>query len=134
MDWDPLVAAAAAIREHAYAPYSGFAVGAAVRTEDGGLFVGCNVENRSFGISLCAERSALAAAVGSGARRVVAAAVFADADPLATPCGLCRESLAEFGDEDLPILLAAPDGRRRETRLGALLPDPFRLPRSRAGS
>jgi cytidine deaminase len=134
MDWDPLVAAAAAIREHAYAPYSGFAVGAAVGTDDGGLFVGCNVENRSFGLTLCAERAALAAAVGAGARRVVAAVVFADADPLATPCGLCRESLAEFGDEDLPILLAAPDGRRRETRLGHLLPDPFRLPRTRAGS
>jgi cytidine deaminase len=131
MDWEPLLAAAAAARAHAYAPYSGFAVGAAVLAEDGRVFAGCNVENRAFGITLCAERSAVAAAVGAGAQVLRAVAVVADADPLATPCGLCRETLTEFGADELPILLAAPDGRRRETCLGVLLPDPFRLPRRR---
>ncbi|MBP1641482.1 MAG: cytidine deaminase [Acidobacteria bacterium] len=128
MDWEPLVAAAARVREAAYAPYSRFAVGAAVLTADGRLFVGCNVENRSFGLTLCAERAAVAAALAAGTRELAAVAVVADADPLAPPCGLCRETLAEFAGPELPILLAAPDGRRRERRLGELFPDPFRLP------
>ena len=128
MDWEPLVAAATRAREAAYAPYSRFAVGAAVLTADGRLFVGCNVENRSFGLTLCAERAAVAAALAAGTRELAAVAVVADADPLAPPCGLCRETLAEFAGPELPILLAAPDGRRRERRLGELFPDPFRLP------
>ncbi|KAB2967129.1 MAG: cytidine deaminase [Thermoanaerobaculia bacterium] len=128
MDWEPLVAAAARARESAWAPYSRFAVGAAVLVADGRTFAGCNVENRSFGLALCAERSAVAAAVAAGSRDLVAVAVLADADPLAPPCGLCRETLAEFAGPDLPILLAAPDGRRRERRLGELFPEPFRLP------
>jgi len=129
MDWTPLIEAATAARERAYAPYSGFAVGAAVATADGRMFSGCNVENRSYGLALCAERSAVAAAVAAGARKLSACVVVADADPLATPCGLCRETLTEFAPPELPILLVAPDGRRRETRLGQLFPEPFRLPR-----
>jgi cytidine deaminase len=129
MDWEPLIAAATRVREAAYAPYSRFAVGAAVLSADGRLFVGCNVENRSFGLALCAERSAVAAALAAGAREFSAVAVVADADPLAPPCGLCRETLAEFAGPGLPILLAAPDGRRRERSLGELFPDPFQLPR-----
>jgi cytidine deaminase len=129
MDWEPLVEAALRARESAYAPYSRFAVGAALRAADGRVFAGCNVENRSYGLALCAERAAVAAAVAAGAGRPAAVVVVADADPLATPCGLCRETLAEFAGPDLPILLAAPDGRRRETRLGQLFPEPFELPR-----
>lgn len=129
MDWTPLIEAATEARKRAYAPYSGFAVGAAVATEDGRIFSGCNVENRSYGLALCAERSAVAAAVAAGGRALAACVVVADADPLATPCGLCRETLTEFSAPELPILLVAPDGRRRETRLGLLFPEPFRLPR-----
>lgn len=129
MDWQPLVEAATRARERAYAPYSRFAVGAALLAADGRIFAGCNVENRSYGLALCAERSAVAAAVAAGAGAPVAVAVVADADPLATPCGLCRETLSEFAGGELPILLAAPDGRRRETRLGLLFPEPFSLPR-----
>lgn len=129
MDWTPLIEAATAARERAYAPYSGFSVGAAVASADGRIFSGCNVENRSYGLALCAERSAVAAAVAAGARGLAACVVVADADPLATPCGLCRETLTEFAPPELPILLVAPDGRRRETRLGQLFPEPFRLPR-----
>jgi cytidine deaminase len=128
MDWQPLLAAATAARQRSYSPFSGFAVGAALLAEDGRIFAGCNVENRSYGLALCAERVAVASAVVAGVRRFAAVAVVAEADPLAPPCGLCRETLAEFCPGDLPLLLAAPDGRRRETTLGELFPEPFVLP------
>lgn len=130
MDWEPLIAAARAVREHAYAPYSGFPVGAAIATEDGSIFVGCNVENLSYGVTVCAERNAVSAAIASGAlsreRRAVAVAVIADASPLAPPCGVCLQTLSEFAaDQDLPLLLLNLAGERREWRLRELLPYPF---------
>ena len=128
MDWQPLLEAATAARERAWAPYSGFAVGAALLADDGRVYAGCNVENRSFGLTLCAERTAVATAIAAGGRRIAALAVVAAADPLAAPCGLCRETLHEFAPPELEILIAAPDGRRRLTTLGALHPDPFHLP------
>ncbi len=127
MDWDPLLAAAAAARERAYAPYSRFAVGAAVLMEDSSIHPGCNVENRSLGLTLCAERVALAAAIVAGARRPRALVVLTDSDPPAPPCGLCLQALSEFGT-DLPILLANTHGARIERRLSALLPHPFHSP------
>jgi cytidine deaminase len=130
MDWEPLIAAARAVREHAYAPYSGFPVGAALATDDGAIFVGCNVENLSYGVTVCAERNAVSAAIAGGslsrARRAVAVAVIADAAPLAPPCGICLQTLSEFArDGDLPLLLCNPAGDRREWRLRELLPVPF---------
>ena len=125
MDWDGLVAAATAAREAAYAPYSNFKVGAVVRMEDGSLHSGCNVENRSFGLTLCAERVALAAAVAAGNRKPAALAVVADVDPPALPCGLCLQSLAEFADPELPVMVSNLDGERRVFRLRELLPRPF---------
>jgi len=130
MDWEPLIAAARAVREHAYAPYSGFPVGAAIATEDGSIFVGCNVENLSYGVTVCAERNAVSAAIARGAlsreRRAVAVAVIADASPLAPPCGVCLQTLSEFAaDQDLPLLLLNLAGERREWRLRELLPYPF---------
>lgn len=130
MDWEPLLAAARAAREHAHAPYSRFPVGAALATEGGSIFVGCNVENRSYGVTVCAERNAVSAAIVKGAlsreRRAVALAVIADASPLAPPCGVCLQTLSEFAkDQDLPILLCNPAGERREWRLRELLPYPF---------
>ena len=96
-DFEPLIEAALKVREHAYAPYSEFAVGAAVLTEDGNIFVGCNVENASYGLAICAERNAIASAIAAGKRKFVAVAIAAT--PLASPCGACRQFIFEFGDD-----------------------------------
>jgi len=121
-----LVEAARRVRASAYAPYSRFHVGAAVLSEDGRVFVGCNVENSSFGLTICAERNAVAAAVAAGARPV-AVAIVGDTDHL-PPCGACRQVLAEFAP-DMPVLLGAPDGTSwQSTSLSELLPTLFRFP------
>lgn len=125
--WDDLIQAAAEVRTRAYAPYSMFRVGAALRTAEGEVFTGCNVENRSFGLALCAERAALATMVAAGQREPEALVVVTGITPPAAPCGLCREALSEFAG-DLPILLVNEQGTRREVRLADLLPDRFRLP------
>lgn len=122
-----LVAAARAVRRHAHAPYSRFRVGAAVIDDQGRLHVGCNLENASYGLTVCAERNAVAAAVAAGARRVRAVAVASSSRPPARPCGACRQVLAELGDDDLLILLAPPSGPAETRRLGDLLPESFRL-------
>jgi cytidine deaminase len=128
MNWEPLVSAARAARDASYSPYSEFAVGAAVLTADGSIFHGCNLENRSYGLTLCAERAAFAAAVAAGHRDFAAVVVVADATPPATPCGLCRETMAEFCGPELPVLLCNLNGGRRELKLGELFPHPFELP------
>jgi cytidine deaminase len=120
-----LLAAARAVRRRAHAPYSNFRVGAAVLDDRGGVHIGCNVENASYGLTVCAERNAIAAAVAAGAKRIVAVAVVAD--PAATPCGACRQVIAQLGAAATEILLAGPNGAPRATTLDALLPDAFRL-------
>lgn len=121
-----LIDAARAVRRRAHAPYSGFQVGAAVLDEAGRIHVGCNVENVSFGLTVCAERNAVAAAVAAGARAVRAVAVVTGASPPATPCGACRQVLAELGRPDTAIYLAGPRGNAAATTdLGALLPEAF---------
>jgi len=115
------------VRETAYAPYSRFRVGAAAVAENERVFFGCNVENASYGLSLCAERAAIAAAVASGARRIVAVVLVADADPPATPCGACRQWMAEFGSGEMEIITANLAGRLRRFTLKELLPQSFRL-------
>jgi len=120
-----LVAAARAVRRRAHAPYSKFTVGAAVLDERGRAHVGCNVENASYGLTVCAERNAVAAAVAAGARRIRAVAVVTGARPPATPCGACRQVLAELGAPDTEVLLAGPTGAIETTTLGALLPRAF---------
>ena len=111
-------------RAHAYAPYSHFRVGAAVRTADGRVFAGSNVENASYGLSVCAERAAVVAAVNAGARELVAVAVATGASPPAGPCGMCRQTLAEFA-LDLPVTLVNDRGERIDTTLATLLPLAF---------
>jgi len=127
MDWEPLVAAATAARERAYAPYSHFAVGAALLMEDGSIHAAANVENCIPALSICAERNAMSAAASAGLRRPRAVAVVTDATPPARPCGLCRQTLAEFA-RDLPILVVNVHGDREETTLAELFPQPFSLP------
>jgi len=118
-----LVEAALKVRDRAHAPYSKFAVGAAVLDVDGGVHVGCNVENASYGLCVCAERHAIAAAVSAGVDRFQALAVVTDTDPPASPCGACRQVLVEFGD--FPVILANLAGDRVMTSVAELLPNAF---------
>ena len=120
---DTLIAAARSAQAQAYAPYSKFRVGAALESVDGTVFTGCNVENASYGLTICAERAAISAAVGAGARKFRRAVVVSDVDPPAAPCGACRQVLAEFG-LDLPIEGVGPQ-RRVMWRLSELLPSAF---------
>ena len=119
-----LVAAATAVRANAYVRASGFAVGAAVLAADGRVFVGCNVENASYGLTICAERAAVCAAVAAGVQQLVAVAVVTDLPDPARPCGACRQVLAEFGP-GMDVVLANRAGARMLTSMAALLPDPF---------
>lgn len=120
---DALVEAARAAQRRAYAPYSNFQVGAALETHDGAVFVGCNVENASYGLTICAERAAICAAVSAGSRRFRRVAVVSDSDPPAAPCGACRQVLAEFG-RDLRVDVVGPT-RTMSWTLAELLPAAF---------
>lgn len=127
IDWDALYEAARAARDHAYAPYSKFRVGAALLLADGRILGGCNVENRTYGLTICGERTAIAAAVAQGCREFSAIAVVTDTSPPAVPCGLCLEMMNEFC-RDLPVLVGNLQGERKEYRLRELLPTPFEWP------
>jgi cytidine deaminase len=124
-----LVRSARAARARAYAPYSGFRVGAAVRA-GGRVFAGANVENGSFGLTVCAERAAVLAAVLAGERSLQAVAVASDTVPPTPPCGMCLQTLAEFAGPGLPVTLSGGRGSRVATTLGELLPRAFRHRRS----
>jgi cytidine deaminase len=123
MDPLELVREAARTRQRAYVPYSSFQVGAAVLVEGGRVFTGCNVESASYGLTICAERAALFAAVAAGHRRVEALAVVSG--PGASMCGACRQVLAEFAPPQTPVYLAAADESFRERTLADLLPEAF---------
>lgn len=123
-DAKPLVAAATDARNRAYAPYSQFQVGAAVLTSSGEVFAGCNVENASYGLTMCAERAAVSAAVAAGQQQIVAVAVATPGGH--APCGACRQVLTEFGPAMQVFLVDADDELHvRETTLDKLLPDGF---------
>lgn len=121
---EELIAAARAAREQAHCPYSGFSVGAALRCADGTIFTGVNVENASFGLTLCAERAAVVSAVTAGHRSFTAVAVVTDTDPPAMPCGACRQVLTEFAPE-LEVLAADMGDAVVRTTLDKLLPGRF---------
>jgi cytidine deaminase len=134
IDAAALVKAARNAAHNAYAPYSRYRVGAAVLTADGQTFTGCNVENASYGLTVCAERVALFTAVAAGKRQVQAIAIAGgSAGQPAWPCGACRQTLAEFCGDNLPVYVAplAANSPSRMKRLGALLPEAFRFKRTR---
>ena len=124
---DQLLAAARAVMAQAYAPYSKFHVGAAILTRDGKVFTGCNVENASYGLTICAERNAIFSAVAAlgGKPVIVAVAVATDPEVACSPCGACRQVIAEFG-KDAVVYYKGPDGIK-ELSLSELLPDCFSL-------
>ncbi len=123
-NWDELIARAAEARGTAYVPYSHFPVGAALVGESGRLYTACNVENASYGLSICAERNAVAQAVAAGERRFRAIAIVTETG--AAPCGACRQVLAEFNPAgDLAVALVDGAGKRRLFTLADLLPHSF---------
>jgi len=120
-----LIDAARAVRAHAHAPYSRFAVGAAVLDEQGRIHAGCNVENAAYPQGWCAETSAIAVMVAAGGKRVLAVAVCGVADAPVTPCGGCRQKLREFAADDCPVLAVDLAAVRGQNTLGGLLPHGF---------
>lgn len=122
---DQLIQACLYAQRLAYVPYSHFRVGAAVLAEDGQIYTGCNIENASFGATICAERVAVVKAISTGNRKILALAVVTDADEYARPCGICRQVLSEFAAENFLTLALKPDASYVEKSLEDLLPDAF---------
>ena len=121
----PLLEAATKVREHAYAPYSHFKVGAAIRATSGQIYTGCNVENVAYPEGTCAEAGAIAAMVAAGETRIIELLVIADSPAPVPPCGGCRQKLAEFAAPETPVTLATTDGKTQLTTVAALLPGVF---------
>jgi cytidine deaminase len=119
-----LLAAALAVRENAFAPYSKFKVGAALEDGDGGIHTGCNVENATYGLTVCAERVAVFKAISEGIHTFRRVAIAADTEELAPPCGACRQILWEFCG-DIEIIMVNPRGKTETYRLKDLFPKPF---------
>jgi cytidine deaminase len=122
---DELFQAAREVQQNAHAPYSDFAVGAALRTRSGTVYAGCNIENAAYPQGLCAEASAIAAMVSSGERTIDAILTLCDADGLATSCGGCRQKIREFAHAGTLIHAAGPEGVRKTYTMEELLPDSF---------
>ena len=123
---DKLITEAKKAREQAYAPYSNFKVGAAVLTSGGKIFTGCNIENASYGLSICAERAAIFNAVSSGHKNFIKIAVVTDSEPPSSPCGACRQVIFEFGD-DIEVVMANLKGDIKMMKIDELLKDGFKL-------
>ncbi|NCM98378.1 MAG: cytidine deaminase [Rhodobacterales bacterium] len=121
----PLLEAATKVRENAYAPYSHFKVGAAIRATSGQIYTGCNVENVAYPEGTCAEAGAIAAMVAAGETRIAELLVIADSPAPVPPCGGCRQKLAEFAAPETPVTLATTDGKTQLTTVAALLPGVF---------
>ncbi len=119
-----LIKAAAAVRENAYAPFSNFGVGSAIKTDDGEIFSGCNVESASYGLTVCAERVAICKAISEGRRKITHIAVVADSEELTPPCGACRQVIWEFGG-NIPVIMANLKGKVEIVQMKDLLPKAF---------
>lgn len=124
MNKEKLIKAANVARERAFAPYSNFKVGAAVETADGEIFIGCNVESASYGLTVCAERVAIWKAVSEGKMDFKAVAVVVDTEELTPPCGVCRQIIWEFC-HDIPVILANLKGKSEVVQMRELLPRAF---------
>ena len=122
---EALFEAAKAVQAKAYAPYSGFKVGAAIATPGGRVFAGCNVENAAYPVGACAEAGAVSAMIAAGEGRIARIVVMGEGDNLVTPCGGCRQRIREFAASDTPIHIAGPEGIRRSFTLEELLPFSF---------
>lgn len=123
-DLDPLVAQALEVRKNAYAPYSNFKVGAALLGESGRVYLGCNVENSSYGLCVCAERSAVARAVADGEKAFKGIVIATQSELPSPPCGMCRQTLAEFA-QHMPVVLVNEKGARIDSSLDELFPMSF---------
>ena len=123
-EFEKLVKEAEKARKRAYTPYSKFKVGAAILSADGKIFTGCNIENASFGMSVCAERVAIFKAISEGSTKFEAIAVVGDTDKPCSPCGACRQVISEFG-EDIPLIMANLKGDIKIKKIGELLPEAF---------
>lgn len=123
-DLHTMIALARRARDFAFAPFSRFKVGAAIRTRDGRIYTGCNVENASFSLTLCAERVAIFKAISEGTREFTQVVIVTDAAKLTPPCGACRQVLWEFAPE-AEVILANVRGRTKRMKMAALLPSPF---------
>ncbi|MBS4773832.1 MAG: cytidine deaminase [Proteobacteria bacterium] len=121
-----LLSLARAAAANAYCPYSRFAVGAAIESDDGRFYTGCNVENISYPVGTCAEAGAIAAMIAGGSKKIAAILIYADSQSLISPCGACRQRIAEFGDENTPVYLAGKDGIMSQSTAGELLPAGFK--------
>ena len=126
MDYSNLVKEALAAREMAYIPYSGFAVGAALLTKEGKIYTGCNIENASYPLTNCAERTAIFKAVSEGDKDFQTIIVTADTEGPVSPCGACRQVLVEFCEPEMPVVLTNKKGDIKETTVSELLPGAFR--------
>ncbi|MPZ35245.1 MAG: cytidine deaminase [Rhodospirillales bacterium] len=122
---DDLLQLARRMMLRAYAPYSKFHIGAALRAEDGSIHGGCNVENAAYPQGTCAEAGAIAAMVAAGGKRILECVVVGPGPEVITPCGGCRQKLREFAGDDLPVHLCGPDGLHRTVTLGQLFPMSF---------
>ena len=123
-EFDTLISAAKSARANAHAPFSKFKVGAALRTASGKIFGGCNVENATYGLTVCAERVAIFKAISEGERKFDAIAVVTDTDALTPPCGACRQLIWEFCG-DVPVVMSNLQGKVEELRMSQLFPKPF---------
>lgn len=125
MTTEKLIQAAQSAMKRAYAPYSNFSVGAAVQTDKGAIYSGCNVENAAYPVGQCAEASAISAMISAGEQTIVAVAVAGKGQVLCTPCGACRQRIREFAADDARILVCDETSLRHETTIGGLLPLSF---------
>ncbi len=124
MDINELINKAKNAREHSYSPYSGFKVGAALKTKNEMVFTGCNIENSSYGLSICAEQEAIFKAISAGERDLDTIAVVTDSDKLTTPCGACRQVMWEFS-KDMTVVVANLKGEKKEFKIKELFAHPF---------